>query len=148
MQIILTKNIDHLGTTGSIVKVKSGYARNYLVPRGLAVVADPKNKVALERQLKKINVQKEAELKEAKAFAAKLEKVSITISKQVGEEEKIFGSVTTAEISDLIKAEGIEVSKKDITLLEEVKKVGVYNAEIKVHPEVSCKVKVWVVAAT
>ena len=146
MEVILTQNIKNLGEFGKVVKVKNGYARNYLVPQGLAVFANKSNKSALDHQLKVINAQKEKQVAAAKEQAVKIEKISVTVAKQVGEDEKIFGSVTTAELAQLVASEGVEIDKKNIEILEEIKKVGVYNAEVKLHPEVRAKFKVWVVA--
>ena len=146
MKLILNQNIATLGSIGQIVNVKPGYGRNYLIPRGLAVVANEGNKSALDHQLRTLEKRRMAMLTEAKTFAAVIEKTSVTVTKQVGEDEKIFGSVTTAELESLLANEGVKVSKKDISLPAEVKKVGVYTAEVKVHPEVTAKFKVWVVA--
>lgn len=146
MKLILSQNVDSLGSIGEIVKVKPGYARNFLIPRGLGVAANESNQKALKQQLKVLEKKKQLLLDEAKKFAATIEKTSITVAKQVGEDEKIFGSVTTAELEELLAAEGVKVSRKDIRLTEEVKKVGVFTAEVKVHPEVTAKFKVWVVA--
>ena len=146
MRLILSDNVSSLGNIGDIVKVKPGYARNFLIPRGLAVPANEKNKASLDHQLRVLEKKKAELLAEAKKAAASIEKTSVTVSKQVGEEEKIFGSVTTTELEALLVAEGIKVDKKDIRIPEEIKKVGVYSAEVKVHPEVTAKFKVWVVA--
>jgi len=146
MEIILLKNVDNLGAMGRVVTVKPGYARNFLFPRGMATLADKRNKVALEKQLEKISAIRDAELIEANALAAKLEKVSVTITKQVGEEGRIFGSVTTAELETLLAEQGIEISKRKLSLSEEVKAVGVFGVTAKIHPEVSGQFKVWVVA--
>lgn len=147
MKLILSQNVDNLGRIGDIVKVKNGYARNFLIPRGLGLVANEGNKAALNHQIRLLEKKKSVILAEAKKSAANIEKVSVTVTKQVGEDERIFGSVTTAELEELLSQEGIQVSKKDIKLTEEVKKVGVYTAEVKVHPEVTAKFKIWVVAA-
>ena len=146
MRLILTANVDSLGSIGEIVKVKPGYGRNYLLPRGLAVPANEGNEASLKNQLKVLEKKKEALLAEAKTQAAAIEKVSVTVTKQVGEDEKIFGSVTSAELVELLANEGIKADKKNVHLVDEVKKVGVYAAEVKVHPEVVAKFKVWVVA--
>ncbi len=146
MRLILTQEVFNLGSIGDIVSVKDGYARNFLLPRGLATAANESNKKALEHHQRVLLKKREAALGSAKELAAMIEKTSVTVSKQVGEDEKIFGSVTTAELEELLKAEGIKVSKKDITLTEDVKKVGVYAASVKLHQEVSAKFKVWVVA--
>ena len=146
MKLILTANVDSLGSIGEIVKVKPGYGRNFLLPRGLAVPANEGNEASLKNQLKVLEKKKEALLAEAKTQAAAIEKVSVTVTKQVGEDEKIFGSVTAAELVELLASEGIKADKKNVSLVDEVKKVGVYAAEVKVHPEVVAKFKVWVVA--
>lgn len=146
MRLILTQEVFNLGSIGDVVTVKGGYARNFLLPRGLATVANEANKKQLEHQKRTLQKKREAALASAKELAAAIEKTSVTVAKQVGEDEKIFGSVTTAELEELLKAEGLTISKKDITLTEDVKKVGVYSANVRLHPEVSAKFKVWVVA--
>lgn len=146
MRLILNQNVDSLGAIGDIVKVKAGYARNFLIPRGLASAANEGNEKALKQQLKVLEKKKAEILAEAKKAAAAIEKTSVTVTKQVGEDERIFGSVTTAELEGLLVAEGLDVNRKDIKLEGDVKKVGVYSASVKVHPEVTAKFKVWVVA--
>ncbi|MBC7661649.1 MAG: 50S ribosomal protein L9 [Chitinophagaceae bacterium] len=147
MKLILSQNVENLGRIGDLVKVKNGFARNFLIPRGLGMVANEGNQSALNHQLRLLDKKKALILGEAKKAASNIEKISVTVTKQVGEDEKIFGSVTTAELEELLAAEGVKVSKKDIKLSEEIKKVGVYSAEVKVHPEVTAKFKIWVVAA-
>lgn len=147
MKLILSQNVENLGRIGEIVKVKNGYARNFLIPRGLGAVANEGNQASLNHQIRLLDKKKALILGEAKKAASNIEKISVTVTKQVGEDEKIFGSVTTAELEELLAAEGVKVSKKDIKLSEEIKKVGVYSADVKVHPEVTAKFKIWVVAA-
>jgi len=146
VRLILNQDVPALGSIGDLVTVKGGFARNYLIPRGFAVVANERNKAELDHQIKILEKKRAEQLGEAKKLAAQIEKASVTVAKQVGEEEKIFGSVTTAELEELLAAEGIKVDRRNITVLEEVKKVGVYSAEVKLHAEVSAKFKVWVVA--
>src|SRR6478735_656140 len=146
MRLILSQNVENLGRIGDLVKVKNGFARNFLIPRGLAVVANEGNQASLNHQLRLLEKKKSLILGEAKKQAGLIEKISVTVTKQVGEDEKIFGSVTTAELEELLGQEGVKVSKKGIKLTEEIKKVGVYAAEVRVHPEVVAKFKVWVVA--
>lgn len=146
MELILNDNVENLGAIGELVKVKPGYARNFLIPRGLAVVATKANQSAIKHHMRSLEKKKAELLSEAKKRSSVIEKVSVTVSKQVGENEKIFGSVTTAELEVLLKAEGLEISRKDIRLEEEIKKVGVYKASVKLHPEVVATFKVWVVA--
>lgn len=147
MKLILTQEVSNLGSIGDVVNVRNGYARNFLLPRGLAAVANEENKAALAHHKRVLDKKREKVLAAAKELASKIEKTSVTVAKQVGEDEKIFGSVTVAELESLLQAEGLNVSKKDITILEEIKKVGVYTAQVKLHSEVVPKFKLWVVAA-
>ncbi len=146
MRVILNQDVSNLGAVGQIVNVRNGYARNFLIPRGLAALADEKNKAELAHRLRVLERRRGKLLEAAKKLASQIEKTSITIAKQVGEDEKIFGTVTTSELEEMLRAEGLDVSRKDIKLSEDVKKVGVYSASIRVHPEVEAKFKVWVVA--
>ena len=146
MKVILNQEVYNLGTIGEVVSVRNGYARNFLLPRGLAATANEANKAMLDHQQRVLGRKREKLVAAAKELAAKIEKTSVTVSKQVGEDEKIFGSVTTNELEDLLKAEGLEVSKKDISILDDIKKVGVYQAQVKLHHEITAKFKVWVVA--
>lgn len=146
MKVILTHDVDHLGTIGDVVRVKNGYARNYLLPRSLAIVANESNKKDLDHKLKVLERRRDKALAEAKGIAANIEKTSVTVTKQVGEDEKIFGTVTNVELAELLAAEGLNIDKKDIQILEEIKKVGVYSAQVKLHAGVVAKFKVWVVA--
>ena len=146
MELILNDNVAKLGGIGEIVKVKAGYARNYLIPKGLAVAVTRSNKLAIERHLKGLEKVKKEMLEKAKSLASLIEKTSVSVTKQVGENEKIFGSVTTAELEELLANEGVKVSKKDIELVEDIKKVGVYKGLVRLHPEVKAEFKIWVVA--
>lgn len=146
MKLILNDNVDNLGRVGDLVNVRDGYARNFLLPRGLAVMANEGNKAALENHMKRLEKTRAASLAAAKTTAAQIEKTSVTVAKQVGEDEKIFGTVTTAELEDLLTAEGLKISKKDIVLTDDIKKIGLYSAQVKVHPDVTAKFKIWVVA--
>lgn len=146
MRIILTQDVKKLGSIGEIVNVKDGYARNYLLPRNFAVVANEANKAELEHQKRVLERKSAKVLAEMKKLASNIEKVSVTIAKKAGEDEKIFGTVTAAELEAKLKEAGVEVDKRDIELTEEVKKVGVYNADVKLHSKVTAKLKFWVVA--
>jgi large subunit ribosomal protein L9 len=146
MKVILSQEVENLGNIGDLVNVRNGFARNYLLPRGLAAVANEGNQAALEHHKRALEKKKAIALAAAKELAAQIEKTSVTVTKQVGEDEKIFGSVTTGELEELLTAEGLKISKKDITLLEDVKKVGVYSAQVKLTSGVTAKFKVWVVA--
>lgn len=145
MKVILRKNFEQLGKVGEIVTVKDGYARNYLIPRQIAYHASKGNILALEEEKKQI-VKKEAkELEAAQTLAAELEKVSITIPVKVGEEEKIFGSVTHQMIAEAIAEKGFELDKRKIELTEPIKALGIYTVSVKLHPSVSASIKTWVV---
>ncbi|MEZ4742566.1 MAG: 50S ribosomal protein L9 [Bdellovibrionota bacterium] len=146
MRVILTEDVKTLGTIGDILTVKDGYARNYLIPRSLAKVANESNKKELEHHKAVLDRRRQKVLAAMKELAAKIEKISVTVNKPVGEDERIFGAVTSAELEECLKKEGVEVSRKDIKLSEDIKKVGVYHGEVRLHSEVTAKFKIWVVA--
>ena len=147
-QIILTANKDNLGAQGELVTVAKGYARNYLIPQGLAIPATPGNKRRIEF-LRKKHADELAKLQDdAKTLAAKLEKFTGTIKAKVGADTKLFGSVGVAEIADLLKAAGMEVDRKKIVLEKPIHEAGVFDVEVKLHAEVTAKFKVVVEASS
>jgi large subunit ribosomal protein L9 len=145
MKVILRKELETLGNAGDVVVVKDGYARNFLIPNGFALRADKKNIQLLESEKKQQKVKMSKDKKEAELLAEQLNKVSCTATMNVGEEDKVFGSVTTQNIADLIKDQGIEIDRKKITLSEPIKALGIYTIPIKLHSEVEAKIKLWVV---
>jgi large subunit ribosomal protein L9 len=145
MEVILRKDHDKLGTVGTKVVVKDGYARNYLLPRGLAYMATDGALRALGEEKKQAERRSGKELKSNEKLAQELEKVSITIQMKVGEDEKLFGSVTSQMIADSLKEKGFEIDKRIIDLEEPIKALGIYNVSVKLHQSVTGKVKVWVV---
>jgi large subunit ribosomal protein L9 len=145
MKVILRKNTEGLGQIGDVVEVKNGYARNFLIPGKIAYAALKGNVRALEEEKKTLLKKTEQELTAAEALAAELEKVSVTIPVQVGEEDKIFGAVTSQMISDALKEKGHEIDKRKIEIDETIKSLGIYGISVKLHPNVSAKIKVWVV---
>jgi large subunit ribosomal protein L9 len=145
MKVILRKNFDQLGKVGDVLTVKDGYARNYLIPRQIAYQATKGNILALDEEKKQISKKEAKELEIAQKFASDLEKVSITIPVKVGEEDKIFGTVTNQMIADSLKEKGFDVEKRKIEITEPIKSLGIYSVSIKVHPSVSAIVKTWVV---
>ena len=145
MKVILTQTVDRLGKIGDIVNVKDGYARNYLFPKNAAKEATPGNMKILDSLKKKQALSEAKRLDEAKALAQMITALSITISARAGEEEKLFGTVTAEMISAALKNEKIAIDKKDIVLDEPIKKLGVYQVGVKVHPEVKASLRVWVV---
>jgi large subunit ribosomal protein L9 len=145
MKIILRQNIETLGQIGDVVEVKNGYARNYLIPRKYAYAAVEGNIRALEEEKKLFVKKKQQEVSAAETLGAELEKVSVNIPVQVGEEDKIFGTVTTQMISDALKEKGYEIDKRKIDIEEPIKSLGIYSINVKLHQNVSTKIKVWVV---
>jgi large subunit ribosomal protein L9 len=145
MKVILRQKYENLGEVGDVIEVKEGFAINFLIPRKIAYVALKGNIRALEEE-KKVIVKKESqELQTAEALAAELEKVSVSIPVQVGEEDKIFGSVTTQMIADALKEKGHDLDRRKIEIDEQIKSLGIYSASVKLHPKVTAKIKVWVV---
>jgi len=147
MKLILKENIENLGQIGDIVKVAPGYARNYLLPKGLAIEATAKNAKALDHAKRQMAYKKNKALESAKNLAEKLSAVNVTLSHKAGEEGKLFGSVTTMEIAEFLKAQGFDIDRKKIVLPEAIKQVGEYTLTVKIHPEVSASIKVTVTAA-
>lgn len=144
--VLLQSNVASLGHIGDLVNVKPGFARNYLFPRGLAVLADSRNQKQLANQRRIADIKKAKVLAEARELAARILSVSITVQKPVGEEDKIFGAVTTAELAAAFEKEGIALDRKAITIKDDIKKVGVYHGSVRLHPEVESDFKIWVVA--
>ncbi len=147
MKVILQENIETLGQIGDIVKVAPGYARNYLLPKGFAILATEKNAKALEHAKRQLAYKKDKALATAKAQADKISACVVSLSHQAGEEGKLFGAVTNIEIAAFLQEQGLTVDRKKIALTEPIKQVGEYEVAIKIHPEVSANVKVIVTAA-
>ncbi|MFN4234621.1 MAG: 50S ribosomal protein L9 [Bacteroidia bacterium] len=147
MEIILKQDVKNLGSKDEIVKVKNGYGRNYLIPNGLAIIANESNKKQLE-EIKKQRAFKEQKLKEeAQKLAKKLESLSVKVGAKAGETGKIFGSVNNIMVADALKKLGIDVDRKNITLKDEsIKNLGKYSATIKLHKEVIVEIEFEVVA--
>lgn len=145
MKVILRKQYDQLGKIGDLVDVKDGYARNFLIPRQIAYLATAGNIRALEEEKKQVAKKEAKELETAQAQSVELEKVSVTIPVKVGEEEKIFGSVTTQMIADSLKEKGFDIDKRKIEINEPIKALGIYSVNVKLHPSVTAVVKAWVV---
>lgn len=147
MKVILKENLDNLGHIGDIVKVAPGYARNYLVPKGLAIEATEKNAKALDHAKRQLEYKKNKVKEQATALAARIGGLTLTISHQAGEEGKLFGSVTNMELAEHLKAQGVEVDRKKIVLADPIKHLGEFTATVKLHPEVSAELKVVVAQA-
>ncbi len=141
MNIILKKEVANLGEAGDVVDVKGGYAQNYLIPQGFATVATPSALKQLE-ETKRQRAHKEAKLvADAEALAAKIEAAPVKVAVKVSESGKIYGSVTTAQIEEALKAVGIEVEKKNITIPEDIKALGEYEGTVKCYKAVKAAVK-------
>jgi large subunit ribosomal protein L9 len=145
MKVILRKDHEKLGTVGAVVDVKDGFARNFLIPQGIAYPATDGNMRALEEEKKQAERRAQKQQKSAATLAAELDKVSITLKMKVGEDEKLFGSVTAQMIADELKAKGIEVDKRIIDIEEPIKALGIYSVKVRLHHDVTGQVKVWVV---
>ena len=145
MKVILRQDHDKLGEAGKVIQVKAGYARNFLIPKGVAYPATADNIKKYDSEKEQLNMKKIQEQKKSEEFAKVLENVSCTISVQVGEEDKLFGSVTSQNIAEVLEEQGHKIDKRKIILEEPIKSLGIYSVPIKLHPEVEAKVKVWVV---
>lgn len=145
MKVVLRQDYNQLGKEGDILDVAPGYARNFLIPKNIAYIATKGNLKTLEyeRKIKAIKFQKEK--RKAEKLAVELEKVSVTIPVQVGEEDKIFGSVTAQMIADQLKEKGYDIDKRKIEMDEQIKTLGIYNVKIRLYQDISATIKVWVV---
>lgn len=145
MKVILKENVESLGKTGDMLKVADGYARNFLIPRGLAIEAIGKNIKSLEHEKRLIAQKAEKEKKKAESLLEKFSHVTCTIVKRIGEQNKLFGSVTTKDIEKSLREQGIEIDRKNIVLEEPIRSTGEFPVKIKLYPEVTTEIKVSVV---
>ncbi len=146
VQVILNEDLPNLGRTGDVVKVRAGYARNYLLPRKLAVEADQKNLRSFEHQKRIASRRREAKRTDAMAIKAKIEALSITISARAGEEGKLFGSVTNIDIERAVREQGVDIERRKIVLPEPIKQLGDFTVPVKLDSEVEANLKVTVAA--
>jgi large subunit ribosomal protein L9 len=145
MEVILRQAIDNLGHPGDIVKVSPGYARNFLLPRGLAYEATEGNRKRIAQEKTRLEAAENARRDQASELAKKIDEVSLSFSARVGEEGKLFGSITSADIATQLEAQGIHVERRMIDLHEPIKALGVYRIPIRLHADVKPEVKVWVI---
>ena len=145
MEIILRQAVENLGSPGDVVKVKSGYARNYLLPHGLAYEATPGNLKRIQQERDRLDAAENERRGAAQGLAEKLEQVSLTFSARVGDEGKLFGSVTAADIAQQLEAQGFHLEKRQIDLHDPIKALGVYRVPIRLHADVKPEVRVWVI---
>ncbi|MBT8489986.1 MAG: 50S ribosomal protein L9 [Deltaproteobacteria bacterium] len=146
MKVILKENVESLGKIGDMVKVSDGYARNFLIPKGLALEASNKNIKALAHERKTIEQKAEKERKNAEELRGKLENVICTVARKEGEQGKLFGSVTAKDIEKGLSAQGIKIDRKNINLDEPLKSIGEFPVTVKIYPGVNAEIKVVVVS--
>ena len=145
MEVILREHVDNLGKRGEIVKVADGYARNYLLPRNLALPATAGNKKHVERERRIMEARESEEKGQAEAIAARLSALDITIARRVGDTEQLYGSVTAVDIADFLKSKGFEIDRRKLILPEPIKAIGDHNVPLKLHREVTVPLVVHVV---
>jgi large subunit ribosomal protein L9 len=148
MEVILRDHVDNLGQRGDIVKVAEGYARNYLLPRKLALAVTESNKRQIERERKVVEAREAEEKGQAEALAQRLTQIELEIARRVGENETLYGSVTSADVAHALQAKGFEIDKRKIQLPEPIKALGGSTVSVKVHREVVAQVRVKVVPET
>ncbi|MEY4876000.1 MAG: hypothetical protein RI955_174 [Bacteroidota bacterium] len=147
MEVILTQDVDKLGAYNEVVKVRPGYARNFLIPRGLALVANQANKSIIAQKVKQYQAKQEKVMAELQSIAEQLNNAVISVGAKTGTSGKIFGAVTTLQIADAIKKQkGFDIERKKVTLSEDIKMLGTYAATIQLHKEISISINVEVVA--
>jgi len=145
MKVLLRQTLDSLGEAGKVVNVKDGYARNFLLPRGLAFEANARNMKFFEQEKQRLVSIKEKEKKTSEVLKTKMDGVSITATLPVGEDDRVFGSVTNQDVADLLAAKGFEIDKRRVLLEEPVKALGIYEVQVKLHTDVEATIKLWVV---
>ena len=146
MEVILREHVDHLGRRGDLVKVADGYARNYLLPRKLALLATDGNRKQIERERAKFEIKELEEQKSAQAVADRMANLEIEISRKVGETEALYGSVTSADVAEALAAKGFEMDRRKLHLPDPIKRLGEYEVPVRLHRDVTVKLKVRVVA--
>ena len=144
MNVILSQDVQSLGKLGEVIKVKDGFARNFLFPKKLAILASNGNLKAVEQKKAKEAASYEQRKKEAQMLAEKLSKVSCTVTVEVNDFEKLYGAVTEAEILNALEQEGQKIDKKSIVVEKPIEELGIYEIGIKLHPEVIAKIRLWV----
>jgi len=144
MEVILSKDVQALGKLGEVVKVKDGYARNFLIPRKLAYMATPANLKKIEQQEKKRKLQYEEGKQAAEAVAEKLSKASCTLSVEVNDLDKLYGAISETDIVKALEVEGFTVDKRNIIIEKPIEELGIFEVGVNLHPEVTTKIRLWV----
>jgi large subunit ribosomal protein L9 len=142
MEVILREHVDNLGRRGDVVKVADGYARNYLLPRKLAMAATEANKKHLERERRILEAKEATERRDAEGIAERLAALEVVVTRRVGETEALYGSVTAADIADALKAQGFDADRRKIQLAEPIKHLGEFMVPLKLHRDVTGQIKV------
>ena len=145
MEVILRHAVENLGKPGDVVKVKNGYARNYLLPHNLAYEATAGNLKRIQQERSRLEAAEGQRRDAAQEVATKIEQVSLTFSARVGEEGKLFGSVTAADIAQQLEQQGFHIEKRQIDLHEPIKSLGVYRVPVRLHADVKPEIRVWVI---
>ncbi len=145
MEVILLKNLDKVGAEGEVIRVKDGYARNYLIPKKLAVICTKEALKNLELKRKKKALLAEKEKRSAQELAKRIASISLTIPVESGAGEKLFGSVTAEMIFHALQQEGVDIDKRNINIKDPISQLGIYSVEVKLHPEVKENLRIWVV---
>jgi len=145
VKVILLKDVESLGSAGEVVQVKSGFARNFLIPQHKALVASDTNVAQFESKRKQHEAVSERERRAAETIAKQLEAGSLTAQVRVGEEDRLFGSVTVQNIADLLAEKGYDIDRRAVQLEEPIRALGVYTIDVRLHADVTAKVKLWVV---
>jgi large subunit ribosomal protein L9 len=146
MEVILREHVDNVGRRGEIVKVADGFARNYLLPRKLALLVTEGNKRVIERERVKFDARELEEKKVSEAIAERLMNLDVEIGRKVGETEALYGSVTTSDIADALKAKGLDIDRRKVVLQEPIKRLGEFDVPVKLHRDVTAHIKVRVIA--
>lgn len=144
MEIILRQHVDNLGKRGEVVKVAAGYARNYLLPRKLALPATEGNKRHVERERKIVEARESDERSQAQAVAARLESIEIAMARRVGDTEQLYGSVTSSDIADFLKTKGFDIDRRKLIMPEAIKTLGEHVVPLRLHRDVTVSLKVQV----
>jgi large subunit ribosomal protein L9 len=147
MEVILRQAVESLGKPGDVVKVSNGYARNYLLPHGVAFEATPGNLKRIQQEKDRLEAAENERREAAQGLATKLEQVQLTFSARVGDEGKLFGSVTSADVAQQLESQGFHIEKRQIDLHEPIKALGVYRIPIRLHADVKPEIRVWVIKA-
>ena len=145
MRIVLREDVEKLGRRGEVINVAAGYARNFLLPKGKALSATEGNLKVVERERRRYVVHQAKEREEAAAIASRLAGISCTIVRKVGENEQLYGSVTSSDIAEYLAKEGVVIDKRRILLDDPIRALGIYTVPVKVHAEVQGEIRVWVV---